>query len=372
VCAMNESRLDTHAYPPEVTLQIDQEDEDSYSRAAASINAHAAETIVIVQHEYGIYGGDSGSLLVGFLEKLRCPVITTLHTVVAEPSYEMRAVTEQIIANSDRLITLTDTSYKLFASLYPSAQEKLVRIMHGIHPLLYKQPKAKKAQFGLADRSVLLTFGLLSRNKGIEYIISALPSIKEKIPNVMYLVLGATHPGVLRQEGEAYRLELMGLVKSLSLEGNVRFVDDFLPVKEILEYLQATDVYVATSLDPQQAVSGTLSYALGAGRAVIATNFAQAKEIVSQHVGRIVSIRDSGAVSEAAIELFAAPDKMQSMNHAAFAQTRSMLWTNVADDYAKCLADVARINEMRVAIWPPLKWDHLLALTDEFGMYQFS
>jgi glycosyltransferase involved in cell wall biosynthesis len=372
VCAVNESELDIHAYPPEVTLQIDQEKAETYRHAAVSINLHAQETVVIVQHEYGIYGGNQGSSLVTFLEMLQCPIITTLHTVLADPSEEMRSVTEQIIAASDGLVTLTDSSHDLICSLYPEARSKAMRIMHGIHPLLYKPPEDVKPQFKLTNRKVLLTFGLLSRNKGIEYVISALPKIVEQIPESIYLVVGATHPAVLRQEGEAYRLELMKLVKDLSLEKHVRFMDDFLPVQDILEYLQATDIYIATSLDPNQAVSGTLSYALGAGRAVIATNFAQAKEAVTSQVGRVVPIRDSPAVAKAIIELFANPELLQSMNHAAFGRARSMLWSNVADDYIAGITSIIQVQGTKLNRWPAFNWGHLEALTDDFGMLQFS
>ena len=372
ICAVNESELDTHAYPSEVTFQIDQDNESSYIRAAESINKYGSETVVIVQHEYGIYGGDEGNLLLKFLDLLQCPIVTTLHTVLTSPNQEMRRVTELIIEKSDALVTLTDSSRDLINSLYPNARDKAFRVMHGIHPLLYKQSDDIKPHFNLTDHKVLLTFGLLSRNKGIEYIISALPEIIEKIPGVMYLVVGATHPSILRQEGEAYRLELMKLVKDLSLEKHVRFIDDFLPVNDILNYLQATDIYVATSLDPNQAVSGTMSYALGAGRAVIATSFAQAKEVVSMQVGRIVPIRNSSAVSQAVIELFADPELLQSMNHAAFAGARSMLWSNVADDYKTVLANIVQEHGMVLNSWPAFNWSHLEALTDTFGILQFS
>lgn len=369
---MNESELDTHDYPPEVVWQITQENADSYVRAAKSINQQALETIVIVQHEYGIFGGNWGNLLVEFLKMLRCPVITTLHTVLADPSQEMRNVTEQIIAKSDRLIVLTNSSYKLFNELYPSALNKVAIIKHGIHPLHYKPSEVMKPQFDLTNRSVLLTFGLLSRNKGIEYIISSLPLVIQQVPDIIYLIVGATHPGVLRKEAETYRLELKKLVNDLSLQQHVRFIDDYLPLQAILDYLQATDIYVATSLDPQQAVSGTLSYALGAGRAVIATSFSQAKEVVSSRVGRIVAMRDSTTVSAAVIELFSEPKLLQAMNQTAYAQTRSMLWSNVADDYASCIADIALESDMIMIRRPKLNWKHLEALTDKFGLLQFS
>ncbi len=369
VCAMNETMLDTRAYPSEVVYQIDQEDADSYARAAESINEYSQDTIVIVQHEYGIYGGKLGKLLLTFLEALNCPIIITLHTVVASPKAKMRLVTEKIIELCDKLVVLSDNSLKLFNQLYPSSKGKTVRILHGIHPLPYKDPTVIKPKFKLQDRSVLMTFGLLSRNKGIEYIISALPKIKQAIPDIMYLVVGGTHPAVLRKEGESYRLELMKLVKDLGLHRNVRFMDNFLPVQDILEYLQAADIYIATSLDPEQAVSGTLSYALGTGRAVIATSFAQAKEIVSAQVGRVVPIRNSGSVAAAAIALFSDREALKSMNHAAYSQTRSMLWANVADEYIALIADMPKVALNR---WPKLNISHIQALTDRFGLLQFS
>ncbi len=366
---MNETILDAHAYPSEVAHQIDQEDEAAYTQTAEDINKHWHETIVIVQHEYGIYGGESGQMLLKLLRALRCPIVATLHTVVAKPDQKMRAVTQEIIALCDKLVVLTESSLQLFNDLYPDSAGKTVRISHGIHPLPYVDPASMKPTFKLADRSVLTTFGLLSRSKGIEYIISALPIIKRKIPNILYLVVGRTHPAVVRREGQSYRLELVSLVKKLRLQNHVRFVDDFLPVQDILQHLQATDVYVATSLNPEQAVSGTLSYALGTGRAVIATNFAQAKEIVTSDIGRIVPILDSTAVAAAAIELFSDHDALQSMGHAAYSRTRSMLWSNVADEYAALIADVQGTALHR---WPILSTSHLQAMTDRFGMLQFS
>jgi glycosyltransferase involved in cell wall biosynthesis len=372
VCAMNETRLDSHAYPHEVALQISQEDEDSYVKAAGKINLFANETVVIVQHEYGIFGGNWGELLIGLLEKLRCPVITTLHTVIATPDKEIRNVTEKIISNSNLLVAQTDSSCELFKKLYPSAMNKIITIEHGIHPLLYKQSEELKPELKLANRKVLLTFGLLSRNKGIEHIISAMPQIIEKIPEIIYLVVGGTHPAVIRQEGESYRFELMKLVKDLSLEKHVIFIDDYLPVPDILNYLQASDIYIASSLDPQQAVSGTLSYALGAGRAVISTNFSQAKEIVGKEVGRIVPIARPEKIASAVLELFSKPSLLQSMNQKAYAQTRSMLWSNVSDDYAVSIMSVANSKDMELQRWPKIKWNHLENLTDDFGLLQFA
>ncbi len=371
VCAINESSEEFN-YSSEVKIEIDKEDPKSYQHAAKLINQHADDTIVIVQFEYGIYGGQQGTLLADFLDTLKSPVITTFHTILDNPQPNMRNVTERIITSSSQIITLTDQSRNLFIETYPSAKDKTTTIVHGIHPVNYRLSSEVKPQFGLEGRDVMLTFGLLSRNKGIEHIIAGLPEIIKKVPNLTYLIVGATHPDVIRYEGQTYRQELKQQVKNLSIDSHVKFVDGFLPVDDILKYIQAADIYVATSTDPRQAVSGTLSYALGTGRAIISTSFAQAKEIVSQKVGRIIPIADPAALSRAAIELFTDHDLLESMGREAYASTRSMLWSNVADDYIRCLGQVAGSDSKDIGYYPDLKLDHLSAMSDGFGMLQFA
>ncbi len=371
VCTINESS-EKFNYSPEVTIEIDKENPESYIEAAKLINQHADDTIVIVQFEYGIYGGKFGSFLADFLETLKCPIVTTLHTILDNPQPDMRAVTERIIESSNRIITLTSPSLDVFVNTYPSASDKIITIAHGIHPVPYRLSSELKPQFSLDGRAVMLTFGLLSRNKGIEHIIAALPKIIKKVPNLMYVIVGATHPEVIRQEGQSYRQELKEQVRKLSTEDHVQFVDGFLPVEDILKYLQAADIYIATSTDPRQAVSGTLSYALGTGRPVISTRFAQAKEIVSQKVGRIVPIADPDALSSAAIELFTDHSLLESMGREAYADTRSMLWSNVADDYIRCLGEVAGSDSKDICYYPDFKWNHLDDMSDGFGMLQFA
>jgi len=372
VCAVNQSGLDTHAYPPEVVFEIDQGSSDSYAAAAHYINLDASNSMVIIQHEYGIYGDKAGEGIKKFMKAIRCPAVTTLHTVVSDPTPAMRRVTKSIIQSSDALVTLTKPSHTLFSASYASATDKAVTIPHGIHPLIFQSSAAIKPRFNLAGRQVLLTFGLLNRNKGIEYAIKSLPAVASRFPEVIYLVVGATHPNVVREEGEAYRLELMKLVKKLGMQKQVRFIDNYLPVSEVLAHLQAADIYLAPFLDPQQAVSGTLTYALGAGRAVVATEFAQAKELVLPNVGRLVPARDSKALAQAVNDILSKPSRMQSMHRRAYASTRHMLWSNVADNYLSLLSDLAKGGGRGLARWPEFSLKHLQTLTDEFGLLQFA
>ncbi len=372
VCALNISSHNAHNYPAEVIRVIDSGSPASYLEAAGAINKKADQTIVIIQHEYGIYGSHYGQNLIPFLKALKCPVITTLHTVLAKPPAEMKAVTKGIVALSDQLVTLTRSSYDSLLARYPASKSKLNLIEHGIHPTLFRQADEVKPQLKLAKHRVLMTFGLLSRNKGIEFALKALPAIVTRYPDVLYLIIGETHPDVLRYEGEAYRSELRKLSKELGMEAHVRFIGDYLPVSKILTYLQATDIYIAPSLDPQQAVSGTLSYALGAGTAVISTGFSQAKEILGKEVGRIVPIGNSAAISREAIKLLSNPLSLEIMRQSAYGSTRSMLWSNVASNYITKAASLAMKSGYRLKSLPRVKLDHINRMTDEYGLIQFA
>lgn len=372
VCALNKSILDDHAYPDEVVITIDQDNQDSYLQAADKINEKAEETIVVIQHEYGIYGNDYGRYLVPFLKAIKSPIVTSLHTVLENPPPAMRKITAEIIRRSDRIVVLTRSSYDILSSQYPRSKAKLKWIEHGIHPRAFEQPDKVKPQLKLSGRRVLMTFGLLSRNKGIEYVIRTLPAVATQFPDVLYLVIGETHPDVTRHEGEAYRIELRQLVDKLGMQKHVRFIGDYLPLKTVLLYLQATDIYIAPSLDPQQAVSGTLSYALGAGCAVVSTDFAQARELVKRNIGRVVPVKDSMAIERSVISLFKKPKDLESMRQSAYASTRSMLWSNVADNYLNLFTDLAAQSGRNLNRWPVFALSHLGSLTDSFGLIQFA
>jgi glycosyltransferase involved in cell wall biosynthesis len=369
VIAMQESKR-YRRYPKEVIQTIDQKNVKSYDAAARYVNKDARSTIVVIQHEYGIHGGEWGENVLSLYGALRCPVVTTFHTVLADPPERMREVTETIMKLSDAVVVLTDTSAKILKQVYPDDAHKVSTIQHGIHPVVYSHPSESKSQFRISNRKVLLTFGLLGRAKGIENVIKALPALSKNIPDVMYLVVGATHPGVLKLEGESYRRELKRLAKELGVEKFIRFVPRYMPLKKILEYIKACDVYIATPLNPQQSVSGTLSYALGTGRPVISTNFSQAREIVTPDVGRLVEIGDVSAIADATVELFGDLQTLDNMGENAYKKTRSMLWSNVAYEYVKLLGSVSRSSEITLA--PDLKWRHLEKMTDKFGLFQFS
>lgn len=369
VFAMNQHDTEGHSYPPEVVGQIVQNDRAAYLAAAEQINQLGPDTLVIIQHEYGIYQGD---YLIALMNELRCPIVTTFHTVVVEPSAAMRQLTERIIAASDRVVTLTDASHALLASLYPEARTKGTRLLHGIHPLIFTESASAKPALDIASHQVLLTFGLLGRNKGIEHVIRAMPAIVARFPAALYLIVGGTHPNVLHTEGETYRDELTQLVKTLAIEQHVRFVNSYLSTDKVLAYLQATDIYIAPSIDPHQAVSGTLSYALGTGRAVVATEFAQAKEIIHPGVGITVPIGEPARLAEAIIRLLDDPEKLRAMHRTAYHTTRSMLWPNVADGYLALATNMRHDGESTPIQWPEPVLHHLETLTDGFGLIQFA
>jgi glycosyltransferase involved in cell wall biosynthesis len=363
VAAFNLSPLDTYKYPPEVAWEIDQNSKKDYLNLATVINNDTSISGVILQHEYGIFGGLDGEKILFFMQNCKKPILVTLHTALPTPSPNMKKVTAKIIELASNVVVLTKSSKEIIEKVYPESRGKIFIIPHGIHPVTFSFQKEFKAKLELKNRIVLSTFGLLSRGKGIEYAINALSSVIKKYPSIIYLILGETHPVIRRNEGEKYRLELAHLVKALGLEKHVKFYDQYLSLSDLLEFLQATDIYISTSINPNQAVSGTLSYALGAGRAVISTKFAQSKEIITPDIGRLVPIKDSPALASALLDLLSDEEKLKQMARNAYDKTRPMLWSNVAKKYTNLLART---------IIPPINLQHLYKMTDDVGLFQFA
>lgn len=363
VAAMNISSLDTHAYKAEVAWKIDQNNPIEMTNLAHTLNQDPSVSGIMIQHEYGIYGGVDGQNLLSFMEICIKPIVVTLHTVLPHPETNMKAITGRIIDKAHIVIVLTKSSKDILETIYPEVVGKLHVIPHGIHATSFTGTLKAKRKLKLVNSTVLTTFGLLSRGKGIEYVIKALPKVIKKHPRLLYLILGETHPVVRRSEGESYRNELARLIQKLNLENNVKFYDQYLSLPDLLEFLKATDIYISPSINPHQAVSGTLSYALGTGRAVISTEFAQAKEIVTPDTGKLVPIKDARAVSNALLELLSNPEKLKEMHHNAYVLTRSMLWSNVAKRYSALLTQY---------VLPPMNLTHLTNMTDEFGLFQFA
>ncbi|HUD44964.1 MAG TPA: glycosyltransferase [Patescibacteria group bacterium] len=363
VAAFNFSHLDTYKYPVEVEWEIDQNSKKDYLRLAKIVNEDTNISGVIIQHEYGIFGGIDGEKILYFMQHCKKPMLVTLHTALPKPRLHMQQVTEKIIDFADNVVVLTKSSKKIIETVYPNSNGKIFIIPHGIHPVMFSSQKEYKAKLELKNRIVLSTFGLLSRGKGIEYALAALPDVIKKYPTVLYLILGETHPVIRRQEGEKYRLELAHLVRILGLEKHVKFYDQYLSLHDLLEFLQATDIYISTSINPNQAVSGTLSYALGAGRAVISTEFAQAKEVITPDMGKLVPIQDSAAITSALLDLLGDEKKLEQMARNAYEKTRPMLWSDVAQKYT---------NLLTRTIIPPVNLKHLYSMTDDFGLFQFA
>ncbi len=363
VAAFNLTTLDTYKYPAEVEWEIDQNNKSSYIRLAKIINKDNHVSGVILQHEYGIFGGKEGKNILSFMQNCKKPTLVTLHTVLPTPTLEMEEVTARIIDLATTLVVLTISSKNLVEKIYPKAVGKVFVIPHGIHPIDFSTSPESKIKLELNKYTILSTFGLLSRGKGIEYVIKALPKAIKKYPSILYLILGKTHPVIVRNEGEKYRIKLLRLIRKLGLETHVRFYDQYLDLHELFEFLKATDIYISTSTNPNQAVSGTLSYALGSGRAVISTQFAQAKEIVTPDTGRLVPIKNPEAITKALLDLLSKPERLKEMHLRAYETTRSMLWSNVAEKY---------VNLLNRPIIPPLNLNHLQTMTNQFGLFQFA
>lgn len=363
VAAFNLSPLDTYKYPREVTWEIDENSKKDYVNLAKKINDDINISGIILQHEYGIFGGLDGKKILYFMENCKKPMLVTLHTTLPSPSPKMKEVTERIVQLASNIVVLTKNSKEIIQNLYPKSNGKIFVIPHGIHNVKFSSQKEFKIKLELDNRIVLSTFGLLSRNKGIKYVINALPKIIKKYPSIIYLILGETHPVIRRNEGEKYRLELAHLITTLGLEKHVKFYDQYLSLPDLLEFLQATDIYISTSINPNQAVSGTLSYALGTGRPVISTDFNQAKEIMTSDIGRLVPIRNSSAMTSALLELLSDKEKLKVMARNAYDKTRPMLWSRVAEKYTNLLART---------IIPPVNLRHLYKMTDDLGLFQFA
>ncbi len=284
-------RREGYEYAPEVRFEIAEQDLDSYLRAADFLN-FANTDVVCLQHEYGIYGGLAGSHILGLLRDLRMPVVTTLHTVLREPDIDQRRVLVQLADLSARVVVMTERARSYLREIYEVPEAKIDLIAHGIPDTPFVDPNVYKDQFGVEGRLVALTFGLLSPNKGIEHMLRAVPKILERFPNFVYIVLGATHPELVRTQGERYRLSLERLARDLGIKENVIFYNRFVELTELTEFIRAADVYVTPYLNPAQITSGTLAYSFGCGKAIVSTPYWHAEELLADGRGVLVPFSD--------------------------------------------------------------------------------
>ncbi len=331
IVAMND-RHGHYDYSIEVKSQIDQSDIESYTKAANYINESDID-IVNLQHEYGLFDGVWGEHVITFLEKLEKPVITTLHTILQEPVMDAKRVMEGIFQRSDFVIVMARLGIKMLEEQYGSLADKIRYIPHGCPNVPYLETGLHKKSLGLDGRVVLSTFGLLSRGKGVEYAIEALPQLVKENSKIIYLIIGVTHPEVRKQEGETYRGYLQSVIESFGLEKNVRFVNRFLTRNEVIRYLQATDIYIIPYPNREQISSGTLSYALSTGKAIVTTPFLQAEEVISEGVVMGSNFKDPYSITDCVTTLLKNNETLERYRTRAYEYSRNMIWPNVAMKY---------------------------------------
>ena len=373
-----------YPYPERVRFEIPEKDLSAYRLAADFLNTNFVD-VVSLQHEYGIFGGPAGSHVLSLLCDLRMPIVTTLHTILPEPEPKYRKVMEELIDVSDRLVVMTERSVEFLHSIYKVPREKIDLIPHGIPDVSFVDANFYKDHFGVEGKQVLLTFGLLSPNKGIENVIQALPKILERYPNVVYLVLGATHPHVLRHDGETYRLMLERLAREIGVADNVIFYNRFVSLPELLEFIGAADIYITPYLNPAQIVSGALAYSVGAGKAVISTPYWHAEEILADGRGLLVPFGDPSSIACRVVETLDNEVERHAMRKRAYMLGREMIWPRVAgrymESFERARVDRARSPRSVVAVkslnkrpgeLPILKLDHLRHLTDDTGIIQHA
>ncbi len=352
VVAVNDPQS-RYSYPARVRFEITEGDLSSYQAAADFLNSNNVD-LVCLQHEYGIFGGKSGSHILRLLERLKMPVVTTLHTVLREPSIDQLIVLQEIAALSDRLIVMSEHSSQFLQDVFRISGQKIERIPHGIPDLPFVEPALSKDSFS-TGKAVLLTFGLLSPNKGFENVIQALPRILSRHPNVVYIIAGATHPHVRRREGDRYRLQLQALAKELGVEENVVFHNRFVSPQEMALLVGSADIYITPYRYEAQAVSGTLAYALGAGKAIISTPYWHAAELLADGRGALVPFENPAAIADTAIALLDNDAARQEMRERAYVHARYMVWNQVAQSYMRTFtrACAIRLPPARVAFPVP-------------------
>jgi glycosyltransferase involved in cell wall biosynthesis len=321
-----------YRYPDVVRFEIEEQDPGSYRRAADFLNSCNVDSVSL-QHEFGIFGGPAGSHLLTLLQELKAPVVTTLHTVLLKPNAAQHGVMQKLIEHSTRLVVMTERGQTILQEVYQAPRAKIDLIPHGIPDVPFVTPDFFKGQFGVAGKQVLLTFGLLSPNKGIEHVLNALPNVLTEFPDVVYIVLGATHPNELRTRGEAYRLGLEAVARKNKLENNVIFHNRFVELKELTEFIGAADLYITPYLDEAQITSGTLAYAFGAGKAVISTPYWHAAELLRDQRGVLVPFGDPRAIAREVSGLLRDATRRKTMSDHAYKLGRKMVWSATAGLY---------------------------------------
>ncbi len=373
-----------YEYPEVVRFEIEEQDLSSYLRAADFLNISNVD-VVCLQHEFGIYGGVAGGHILALLRELKMPIVTTLHTVLREPRADQRRVMDGLIALSTRLVVMAERGRQMLQEIYHAPEAKIDLIPHGIPDVGFVDPTYFKDQFGVEGKIVMLTFGLLSPNKGIEHVLNALPQIVGEFPEVVYIVLGATHPSEVREHGEAYRLSLEILAKKNRIDKNVIFYNQFVELENLKEFIGAADLYVTPYLNEAQITSGTLAYTFGAGKAVVSTPYWHAAELLADDRGVLVPFADAPAIAREVIGLLRDDNRRHFIRKNAYRIGRDMVWSNVAQMYMRSFECsrleaaaaprrflATRTLDQKPRELPHIKLDHLARMTDSTGVFQHA
>jgi len=378
IVALNDNEL-TYQYPEEVKFMIRQEHQRDYLKASKFINLSSAE-ICILQHEFGIFGGQSGMYILPLLHRIEIPLIVTLHTVLKTPSYNEKAVLQEICKMANKVVVMSHKAIEFLVNIYDVPADKIALIEHGV-PDIHFNPEKSKKELKIENKKVILTFGFVGRNKGIETVIKALPKVVEKHPDVIYIVLGKTHPNVLRQSGEEYRIFLMRLVKNLKLEDHVLFLNNFVDEQQLFKYLYASDLYITPYLNEAQITSGTLSYAVGIGSAVISTPYWHASELLADGRGKLFDFNDVEGLSSLLLELFDNPKMLNEMKSKASEYGRKITWPKTGERYNDLAKKILKESlqkvkkeelEIDLLILPEFSLAHINRLTDDTGIIQHA
>jgi glycosyltransferase involved in cell wall biosynthesis len=383
--AMND-KPDGYPYPDKVRFEINQNKLNDYGVASQFLNINQTD-IVCLQHEYGLFGGPAGSHLLKLLADLHMPVVTTLHTVLKDPAPEYREVMGKLSDLSDKLVVMSHKAIEFLKNIYGVPEDKIAFIHHGIPDTPFIDSSFYKDKFGVEGKKVLLTFGLLSPNKGIEHVLQALPEVIKQHPDVVYIILGATHPNILKFHGDAYRIMLQQLVRKLDIGEHVIFQNRFVELKELCEFLGIADIYVTPYLEEAQISSGTLAYAMGTGKAVISTPYWYATEMLAEGRGRIVPFNNPDAMAHQIIDLLNNDVDRHAMRKKAYVFSRDAIWKEVSRKYLRVFSEVRQnrtrtprprhayvenIKTITKFELPEIKLDHLKALTDDTGILQHA
>jgi glycosyltransferase involved in cell wall biosynthesis len=371
-------------YPPAVAFQIKDDTIEEYVRAADFLNAGRFDTVCL-QHEFGIFGGEAGAHILALLSRLTMPVVTTFHTVLAEPTAVQRTVLGCIVETSSKVVVMAKKGRELLRTVYQVPDDKIEIIPHGIPDVAFVAPDAAKAKLGFSGRSVILTFGLLSPNKGIEVMIDAMPSILKRRADAVYVVLGATHPNLVREQGEAYRESLTARVRELGVQNHVVFLDQFVDQATLLEFISMCDIYVTPYLNKAQMTSGTLAYSFGLGKPVVSTPYWHARELLADGRGVLVPFGDAAATGSEIAELLTDDARRQAICRRAFAVSRTMTWERTAEHYMSLFENarqghwlkvIARSetgsSEPRSPAAPDMQIGHFLSMCDDTGLFQHA